>query len=94
MAKLIPFNENEQALIAGADAEMEKVLGHPVAIEMQIQTLIGLIGLIQLACRHPQVSEEMKRSAEHFVNGVGASLQEQGMHGLAALIKGGWVDGD
>ena len=85
---------NQQALIDGADAEMRRVLNHPVAVQMPIQTLVGLIGLIQLACRHPQVTDAMKKNAVYFVNGVGASLQEQGMHELAALIKAGWVDGE
>lgn len=85
---------NEEALIAGADTEMKRVWGRPVAIEVPIQTLMGLVGLIQLACRHPGVKDEVKLSAEQFVNGVGGGLQEAGLHELAALVKAGWLHGD
>lgn len=83
---------NEQALIAGANAELKRVAGRPVALEVPIQTLMILVGLLQVACRHPKIADGPRRAAEQFVNGVGANLQEQGLHGLAALVKAGWVD--
>ena len=67
-------------------------MGQPVVVQFQIQTLIGLIGLIQLACRHPGVSDEMRRSAEIFADEIGAGLQERGLNDLAALVKAGWVE--
>lgn len=82
---------DEKALIAGADAEMRRVVGKPVKLEIQIQTLIGLVGLIQLACRHPGVSAELRLSAERFVAEIGSGLQERGLHDLAALVKAGWL---
>lgn len=82
---------DEQSLIAGADAEMQRVLGHPVVLEIQMHTLIGLVGLIQLACRHPNVGDSVRLSAERFVNEIGAGLQERGLHELAALVKAGWL---
>ena len=82
---------NEEALIAGADAEMKRVLGHPVTLQVSIETLISLVGLIQLACRHPGIEDGPRRAAEHFVSGVGGGFQEAGLHELAALVKAGWL---
>lgn len=83
---------NEQALIAGANAELKRVAGRTVALTVPIETLMVLVGLLQVACRHPRIADGPRRTAEQFVNGVGANLQEQGLHGLAALVKAGWVD--
>lgn len=84
-------SEERDAIIANADAEMRKVLYHPVTVQLNIQTLLGIAGLVQLACRHPGVSAEMRGAAEHFVDGIAASLQEAGLHALVTLVKAGWV---
>lgn len=82
---------NEDALLAGADAEFKRMLGRTVLLDVQIQTLIVLVGLIQLACRHPKVRDDIRETAERFVNEIGAGLQERGLHELAALVKAGWL---
>lgn len=83
------MNDKEK-LIANADAEMRRVLGHPVSVQVNIEQLMGLVGLIQLACRHPKISDPMRQSAAYFVDGIGSSLQESGLHALASIIRAGW----
>ena len=82
---------DEQALVAGANVEICKLKGSPIVLDVEIETLLAIVGMVQLACRHPQIADQVRRSAEYFVNDIGASFQEQGFHDLAALVKAGWL---
>jgi len=77
-------------LIADADAEMLANIDRPVTIETDLQSVMGMVGLVQLACRHPGVDQKIKNAAIPFVDNIGAHLQELGLHGLAAMVRAGW----
>lgn len=77
-------------LTIAADREMRANQKRPVILEMDLPTIIGIIGLIQLACRHPGGPDRLKSAAYAFVDTIGADLQEAGMHNLAALVQAGW----
>lgn len=83
------MNQREQ-VIADADKEMFANIGHPVVIETDLQSIMGVVGLVQLACRHPGISDQIRMGAINFVNNIGAHLQDSGFHGLAAMVQAGW----
>jgi hypothetical protein len=79
-----------QEIIDTADKEMRANLGRPVTLETDLQSVIGVVGLLQLACRHPGVEDGTRRAAHVFVDNIWATLQEAGLHGLVAIVLAGW----
>jgi hypothetical protein len=84
-------HDQEQALVAGANAELARLQGCPLVLDVEAETLLCIVGMVQLACRHPGIADGMRQKAEWFVSDIGASFQEQGYHELAALVKAGWL---
>lgn len=86
-----PMTEHaKKALEMAADKEMRANLGRPVTLETDLQSIMGVVGMLQLACRHPGISDNIRRAAHVFVDNIGATLQEAGLHNLAALVQAGW----
>lgn len=82
-----PANE----LITAADAEMRANIHRPVIVQMKIPTVMGIVGLVQLASRHPGVSAEMRRGAREWVESIHTYLLNEGLRHLADVIVAGWL---
>lgn len=81
-----PANE----LLAAADQEMRANIHRPVIIQMRLPSIMGIVGLVQLASRHPGVSAEMRRGAREWVESIHTYLLNEGLRHLADLIVAGW----
>jgi hypothetical protein len=79
-----------QEIIDAADREMRANLGRQVILDTNLQSVMGVVGCIQLACRHPDIDDNIRRAAHVFVDNIGATLQEAGLHALATLVQAGW----
>lgn len=79
-----------QEIIDAADREMRANLGQLVRLETDLPSIMGVVGLVQLACRHPGISNDIRRAAHVFVDNIGATLQEAGLHNLTTIVQAGW----
>lgn len=77
-------------LIDAADREMAQNIHRPIIIQSSINTMMGIVGLVQLASRHPGISPEMRQGARAWVESVRIYYLNEGWPALAALIETGW----
>lgn len=81
--------EKEQMLDL-AQTEMLGNRGRSVEMQFDLLGLVNLVGLVQLACRHPEVSPQLQSSAHRFVDSVESTLLAAELPGLALLVAAGW----
>ena len=68
--------------------EAVRSFGRPIMLEMGAGLAVGLIGTIQLACRHPRFTGETRR----MVEGMARELQRdlEAVNPAFRLLERGW----
>ena len=77
-------------LIDAANREMAENIYRPIVMQSSINTMMGIVGLVQLASRHPGIGPEMRQGARAWVESVRIYCLNEGWPALAALIETGW----
>lgn len=80
-------------MIAEHDPQLESLLewiqtegDSPILVNIPRQSALAVVGLVQLATRHPGISEMMEAIAREFVNAV----SQQVPPAIADLMERGW----
>jgi hypothetical protein len=60
----------DDQIVAAMTRELRDKVDEPMEFVCHPVTVIQLTGLIQLALRHPEVSAELRATAERFLSGV------------------------
>lgn len=81
----------ETDLTSAADAEMRANLHRPVIVQMKLPTVMGIVGLVQLASRHPGISPAIRQGAKEWVESIRIYCLNEGWPASAALIDAGWL---
>lgn len=82
----MPANE----IIDAANREMVQNIHRPILMQSNLNTMMGIIGLVQLASRHPGITPEIRQGARAWVESVRIYCLNEGWPALAALIETGW----
>jgi hypothetical protein len=81
---------NAQELIRLANLEVEDLANHGFKIEVEMSVVAGMviIGMLQLACSHPQLTDSHRRIAKKLVAKIAFPLRHK--PACMAIIDEGW----
>ena len=81
-------NNKTPAWLAQAQIDIENHPNQEIQLAMQLPEVLALIGLLQLATRHPQLPERQAQVAHNIVDALAEGIATT--PALKKLIAAGW----